>query len=142
MRGFPQYNPGEFTASELLERAEVDAALVVGADPVSYLPPKAIAVLRNLPTVVLAPRINESAKAATVFFPTATYGIGARGTMFRMDRIPLRVRQVVDSPLPTDESVLLQILSRLHDRRQDSAGAGKGDLRSSLRFLKDVRDLR
>lgn len=140
-RGFPQYNPGEFTASDLLEREDVDAALVVGADPLSYLPPQAIAVLKNLPTVVLAPRLNESAKAATVFFPTATYGIAARGTMFRMDRIPLRVRQVVDSPLPTDEAVILQLLSRLHDRHKDSAFAGRDEVRSSLRLLKDMRGL-
>ena len=139
--GFPQYNPGEFTASELLERGDVDAALVVGADPFSYLPAQAIAVLKNLPTVVLAPRLNESAKAATVFFPTATYGIGAKGTMFRMDRIPLRVRQVVDSSLPTDEAVLLQLLSRLHDRQGDSAFAGRDEVRSSLRLLKDIRGL-
>ena len=140
-RGYPQYNPGEFTASELLERRDVDAALVVGADPLSYLPPQAADALKKLPTVVLAPRLNESAKAATVFFPTATYGIGAKGTMFRMDRIPLRVRQVVDSPLPTDEAVLLQLLSQLYGRQGDSAFAARDEVRSSLRLLKEMRGL-
>ncbi|MFQ5803552.1 MAG: formylmethanofuran dehydrogenase subunit B [Candidatus Methylomirabilales bacterium] len=140
-RGFSQYNPGEFTASELLERRGVDAALVVGADPLAYLPPQAAAVLKNLPTVVLAPRLNESAKAATVFFPTATYGIGAKGTMFRMDRIPLRLRRVVDSPLPTDESVLLQLLSRLHDLQAQTASPRTRELRTDLRLLKEMRGL-
>ncbi len=141
-RGFPQYNPGEFTASELLEREEVDAALVVGADPLSYLPPQAAAVLKNIPSVVLAPRLNKSAEAATVFFPTATHGIAAKGTMFRMDRIPLRLRQIVNSPLPTDEAVLLQLLSRLHGRRVDPAPPGRDELRAPLRLLKDIRGLR
>lgn len=139
--GFPRYNPGEFTASELLEKGEVDAALVVGADPLTYLLPQAAAVLKNLPSVVLAPRLNETARAATVFFPTATYGIGAKGTMFRIDRIPLRLRQVLDSPLPTDETVLLQLLSRLRDLQAHLAPSQTRELRADLRLLKEMRGL-
>ena len=112
-RGYPRYNPGEFTASELLERQEVDAVLVVGADPVEYLPPRLGAMLERLPTVVLAPRLNRTARQATVFFPTAVYGISAPGTMFRVDRIPVRTRQVLESPLPTDAAVLRRLLSRI-----------------------------
>ena len=112
-RGYPRYNPGEFTASELLERQEVDAVLVVGADPVEYLPPRPAAMLERLPTVVLGPRPNRTARQATVFFPTAVHGISAPGTMFRVDRIPLRTRQVLESPLPTDAAVLRQLLSRI-----------------------------
>jgi formylmethanofuran dehydrogenase subunit B len=112
-RGYPRYNPGEFTASELLERQEVDAVLVVGADPVEYLPPRLGAMLERLPTVVLAPRLNRTARQATVFFPTAVYGISAPGTMFRVDRIPVRTRQVLESPLPTDAAVLRGLLSRI-----------------------------
>jgi formylmethanofuran dehydrogenase subunit B len=81
-RGYPRYNPGEFTASELLERQEVDAVLVVGANPVEYLPPRLAAMLERLPSVVLGPRLNRTARQATVYFPTATYGISAPGTMF------------------------------------------------------------
>ena len=119
--GYPRYNPGEFTASELLERQEVDAVLVVGADPMGYLPPRLGAMLERLPTVVLAPRLNRTARQATVFFPTAVYGISAPGTMFRVDRIPVRTRQVLESPLPTDAAVLRQILSKfqaLHRRAE------------------------
>jgi formylmethanofuran dehydrogenase subunit B len=112
-RGYPRYNPGEFTTSELIERQEVDAVLVVGADPAEYLPPHLAAMLERLPIVVLAPRLNRTARQATVYFPTATYGVSAPGTMFRVDRIPVRTRQVLESPLPTDAAVLRQILSRI-----------------------------
>jgi len=112
-RGYPRYNPGEFTASELLERQEVDAVLVVGADPLEYLDAPSAAILERLPTIVLAPRLNSTAKKATVFFPTATYGVSAPGTMFRVDRIPVWTRQMVESPLPTDAAVLGRLLSRL-----------------------------
>lgn len=112
-RGYPRYNPGEFTASELLERQEVDAVLVVGADPVEYLPPRLAAMIERLPSVVLGPRLNRTARQATVYFPTATYGVSAPGTMFRVDRIPVRTRQVLESPLPTDAAVLRRLLSRI-----------------------------
>jgi len=91
----------------------VDAVLVVGADPVEYLPPRLAAMLERLPSVVLGPRLNRTARQATVYFPTAVYGISAPGTMFRMDRIPLRTRQVLESPLPTDAAVLRRLLSRI-----------------------------
>lgn len=112
-RGYPRYNPGEFTASELLARQEVDAGLVVGADPLEYLDAPSAEILERLPTIVLGPRLNSTAKKATVFFPTATYGVSAPGTMFRVDRIPIRTRQVVESPLPTDAAVLGRLLLRL-----------------------------
>ena len=44
-RGYPRANPGEFSAAELLDRREVDAALVIGAN--------ALPGLRELPTVVI-----------------------------------------------------------------------------------------
>ena len=94
-------------------RQEVDAALIVGADPLEYLSPETAAILTRRPTVVLAPTLNTTAKTATVFFPTATYGVSAPGTMFRVDRIPVRARQVVESPLPTDAEVLERLLSKL-----------------------------
>jgi len=78
-----------------------------------YLPPHLAVMLERLPTVVLAPRLNRAARQATVFFPTAVYGISAPGTMFRVDRIPLRTRQVLESPLPTDAAVLRRLLSRI-----------------------------
>ena len=31
-RGYPRYNPGEYSANELLERGEVDACLLVGSE--------------------------------------------------------------------------------------------------------------
>ena len=36
-RGYPRYNPGEFTAADLLARGEVDAALIVGSETTADL---------------------------------------------------------------------------------------------------------
>jgi YD repeat-containing protein len=44
-RGYPRFNPGEFTAVDMLVRREADAALVVAADPVATFPRRAQAHL-------------------------------------------------------------------------------------------------
>src|SRR4029078_4656252 len=52
-RGFPLYNPGEYTANDLLERGEVDACVLVGSEPVADLSPKAQQALKRIPTIIL-----------------------------------------------------------------------------------------
>jgi formylmethanofuran dehydrogenase subunit B len=48
-----------------------------------------------------------------VVLPTAIYGVSAAGTAYRMDNVPLPLKKVVDSPQPTDEEVLSEIIARL-----------------------------
>ncbi len=83
-RGFPRESP---RAAELLERGEVDAALVVAADPLEDLPR-----LRGLPTVVVDARETATSQAARVAFATAADGIEVAGTVHRMDGVPVPLR--------------------------------------------------
>jgi formylmethanofuran dehydrogenase subunit B len=72
-RGYPRYNPGEYSANELLERGEVDVCLFVGSESVSALSPAAQRAVLGLPTIVLD---NPNARAPfepTVRFRTAIY---------------------------------------------------------------------
>jgi formylmethanofuran dehydrogenase subunit B len=101
-RGFPRANPGELSAAALLERGEVDAALVIGAD---VLPG-----LRELPTVVVGAEISHAARVA---FATATAGIEVAGTAHRMDGVPVPLRALLDGERPTAEDVLAAIAGRL-----------------------------
>jgi formylmethanofuran dehydrogenase subunit B len=112
-RGYPQYNPGEFTAVDVLARQEADAALIIASDPVAHFPRQAAQWLSQIPTVVLDPEENLTAREARVFLPTAMYGISAAGTAYRMDNVPLPLKKVVDSPRPTDEQVLDWIIERV-----------------------------
>src|SRR5947209_19763646 len=41
-RGYPRFNPGEYSTIDLLVRGDVDATLVLGADPVATMPNLAI----------------------------------------------------------------------------------------------------
>ncbi len=109
-RGYPRYGLGEFTAVDLLRRREVDAALVVAADPGATFPRGAARVLQEIPTVVIDPHWSQTAELARVFIPSAPAGIAASGTMYRMDLVPLPLRKIVDYPWPEDR-VLLESLA-------------------------------
>lgn len=112
-RGFPRYNPGEFTAEELLNRQEVDAALIVGAETIPFLTAEARRHLNEIPTVLLDYPGAAATFSPMVHLTTAVYGLNAAGTSYRMDNVPMRLSPLVDSSLKTDESVLRDVLSRL-----------------------------
>jgi formylmethanofuran dehydrogenase subunit B len=108
-RGYPRYNPGEYTADNLLERGEVDAVVLVGSEGVEKLSRAAQAALVRIPVVVLDYPGVECGLAPRVDFTTAVYGIHRRGTAYRMDEVPIPLRQVLDSPLPSDDEILTAI---------------------------------
>lgn len=112
-RGYPRYNPGEFSAQGLLERGEADACLLLGSEGVARFSDAARAALQKIPTIFLDHPTVDSGLAATVQFTTGVYGIHHPGTAYRMDEVPIRLRAVLSSEYPTDEAVLQQILQRL-----------------------------
>ncbi len=114
-RGYPRFNPGEFTTVDLLARGEADAALIISADPVANFPQVAIEHLKRIPTVVLDPFLSETAKIARVAFTTAVYGINVPGTVYRMDDVPIRLRPALPSRYPSDEEVLKRIVRRVRE---------------------------
>ncbi len=108
-RGYPRYNPGEFSVISLLARKEVDAALIVATDPGSNLPADVVDYLKQIPTVYLEPHINPATKWATVVIPVAQAGVAASGTFYRMDNVALKVKKLVESDLLSDEEVLKRL---------------------------------
>ncbi len=112
-RGYPRYNPGEYTANNLLERDEVDAVVLVGSEGVAKLSAAAQATLQRIPAVVLDYPQADVGVTAAVQFTTAVYGIHRPGTAYRMDEVPIPLRKVLDSSLPADHEVLDAIATRL-----------------------------
>jgi formylmethanofuran dehydrogenase subunit B len=107
-RGYPRANPGEFSAAALLDRGEIDAALVIACDALAQLPR-----LRELPTVVIDARHTETAKAARVAFAPAADGIEVAGTAHRMDGVPVPLRALLEAERPGTADVLAAIAERL-----------------------------
>ncbi|MCL4203727.1 MAG: formylmethanofuran dehydrogenase subunit B [Pirellulaceae bacterium] len=108
-RGYPRYNPDEYSAAQMLERGEVDACLLVGSESVSQMPPRAVAHLRSIPTIILDHPTVESAIAPTVRVTTAVYGIHLPGTAYRMDEVPIPLRPILPPKYPSDADVLESI---------------------------------
>jgi len=110
--GYPRYNPGETSVTDVLLRQESDAALVIASDPVSNFPRKAVEHLVKNPLVVIDPHMNATALMGDVVFPSAFVGIEVGGTAYRMDHVPLPLKKVVDPPegILTDEEILKRIL--------------------------------
>ena len=119
-RGYPRYNPGEYTATESLSRGEPDAALVVASDPLSHFPEAACEHLRRIPLVSVGAQDTATRRAARVAFTTALYGIHAAGTVYRMDEVPLHVRGVTPSPYPTDVEVLTGLERRVRELQREA----------------------
>jgi formylmethanofuran dehydrogenase subunit B len=126
-RGYPRYNPGEFSTVDLLVRGDVDAALILGADPGATMPQPAIDHLRRIPTIVLDPKVTHTSRLARVHITTAATGISAPGTVYRMDEIPLPLRPALRSPYPTDE----EVIRRIHEAAGRKQHSGNGFARAS-----------
>ncbi len=112
-RGFPRFNPGEFTTSDVLARGEADAAMIIASDPAANFSRKAIEHLKKIPVITLDAKETHTTKISKVRFAVATYGINTGGTVYRMDDVPISLRPAFDSPFPSDQEVLEGIRVRV-----------------------------
>jgi formylmethanofuran dehydrogenase subunit B len=112
-RGFPRYNPGEFSVRGVLERKEADACVVIGSDTLNWLPPAAIDHVRQIPTIIIDPAGSQPPLVPTVRFRTGTAGVHESGTVYRMDGVPIPVKAVLPSRYPTAAQILREIERRL-----------------------------
>jgi formylmethanofuran dehydrogenase subunit B len=112
-RGHPRAQPGEFSAADVLERGDADAALIVGFDALGQLSPRAADHLRGIPTIVVSPRATETAAVARVAFGTAAAGVYREGTIHRMDGVPVPLRAPLASSRAGDREVLAAIAARI-----------------------------
>lgn len=112
-RGYPRFCPGEFSVVDMLVRKDVDAALIIATDPGAHLPESSVRYLKSIPTIVMEPHESLTTSWADVVIPVAPAGIGAEGTFYRMDNIPLRMKKLVDFPFPTDLEILESIKARV-----------------------------
>lgn len=114
-RGFPSYNPGETTCMDVLLRDELDASLVIAADPGANFPKNAVKNMVKHPLIVIDPHMNATASLGDIVFPAAFVGIEVDGTAYRMDNVPLPLHKVVEPPAGvfSDEEILKRILEEV-----------------------------
>ena len=112
-RGHPRAQPGEFSAVDVLERGDADAALIVGFDALGHLPPRAADHVRRIPTIIVGPRATETAAVARVAFGTAASGVYREATVHRMDGVPVPLHAPLTSSRAGDRDVLAAIAARI-----------------------------
>lgn len=123
-QGYPRYNPGETSVVDILTRDEADAGLVVASDPVSNFPVAAVRNLVKNPLIVIDPVISPTTLMADVVLPSAFVGIEAEGTAYRMDRVPLPMKKLVEPPSNclSDEEILQRILTKVKRIKERQRG--------------------
>ena len=105
-RGYPRFNPGEYTAADVLARGEADAAMIVASDPMANFSQPAREHLARIPYIAFDPKETPTTRSAAVAFTVATYGINVPGTVYRMDDVPIPLRPAFESPHPSDYDIL------------------------------------
>ena len=114
-RGYPRFNPGEYTASDVLARGEADAAMIIASDPMANFSQPARDHLKTIPYIAFDPKETPTTRHAAVAFNVACYGINTGGTVYRMDDVPIPLRPAFDSPNPSDFDVLTALEKRVKE---------------------------
>ena len=119
-RGYPRYNPGEYTSVDLLARGEPDAAVIIASDPVAHFPASAAKHLARIPVVTLDHKVTPTTMLSKVVIPVATVGVEAEGTAYRMDGVPLRLKRVIEphEGVLSDVDVLTKIVETVRSLKE------------------------
>jgi formylmethanofuran dehydrogenase subunit B len=132
--GHPVYRPSEASAVKLLECGEVDAALIIAANPLEHYKGAALDRLQSIPTVVIDDRESPTARSAAVAFFTACFGIETAGDVFRSDGVALPLGAALPTPLLQAEQVLQRLGERL-PRNPPAPSPLRGGLGRGLKLV-------
>lgn len=103
----------EYSIVESLKAKTVDAALIVGSDPLSSLPRSVAKNLLEIPVISLDPCETLTSRNAKVYINTAISGVESGGSATRMDGIKVEFKPVVETNRLSDEAVLKKIMEAL-----------------------------
>jgi formylmethanofuran dehydrogenase subunit B len=109
------HESGLMTSARPVDLDEFDAILVAGADLCWFLPEAQTQALqaRRVPVVSLSPFANRTTACAQVVFPTALAGLETTEVAYRMDGLPLVLKQLVPAGAPSDREILLNLANGL-----------------------------
>ncbi|MFP3173434.1 MAG: formylmethanofuran dehydrogenase subunit B [Vulcanisaeta sp.] len=122
-RGFPRMYVGMTTAMDLLMNGDVDAALIVGTDPAASFPRKALEHLSKIPVIVIDPKWSLTTAFADVIIPSGMIGIECGGSVYRMDKVPIKLKKFLDPPpgVLCDVEILKMLIDKVVQRKYGGA---------------------
>ncbi len=99
----------KYAFPRLLQDGEVDAALIVGTDPVNSLPFDVAKRLKDVKTILVDPRHSLTAEVADVVLPSAISGLEAGGTMVRIDGVRVELTPL-EKREPNDVTIISSLM--------------------------------
>ena len=103
-RGYPRYNPGEYTAVDLLREKDVDAAFILSADLVSHFPADCAKYLAEIPVACIDIAPCPTTLVSDVVLPGVIDAMECDGTFYRLDDVPVYFKPFTGSPFQFTES--------------------------------------
>ena len=119
-RGYPRYNPGEFTTVDVLREKDVDAAYVMCSDLLNQVPADCAAYLVEIPLIYLDISPCPTAIASDVVLPGVIDAMECDGTFYRLDDVPVHFKPFTSSPFPftqSNEDTLKQLFAKIREKR-------------------------
>ncbi|HEX7445451.1 MAG TPA: formylmethanofuran dehydrogenase subunit B, partial [Methanothrix sp.] len=120
-RGYPRYNPGEYTAVDVLREHDVDAAFILSADLVSHFPAACAEYLAKIPVACIDIAPCPTTMISDVVLPGVIDAMESDGTFYRLDDVPIYFQPFTNSPFSfTDSNVdtMKQIFERVKEIRK------------------------
>ncbi len=108
----PLHGP-EYSIVETLYNKKVDAALIIGSDPLSSLPYSIAQNLKDIPLITIDPCQTLTASRSTVTIPCALGGVEADGTAVRMDGAEVTLKKIIKTDRLTDHEILKMIMEAI-----------------------------
>ncbi|MHA1728756.1 MAG: formylmethanofuran dehydrogenase subunit B [Promethearchaeota archaeon] len=123
-RGYPRYNPGEYTSIDLLVDGQIDAMFITSADPGSHMPQKAVKQMVKIPIISCEIHPTSTTQIANLIIPGTENGIECEASCYRMDAVPLRMKKIKDPPdgcMPSDEQIFKEIFRVIKAKIENKA---------------------
>ncbi len=120
-RGYPRYNPGEYTAVDVLREHDVDAALIVSADLVSHFPAACASYLAEIPVACIDIAPCPTTMISQVVLPGVIDAMECDGTFYRLDDVPVYFQPFTGSPFSfteSNEDTMKQIFQRVKEMKR------------------------
>nr|QNO46431.1 periplasmic nitrate reductase [Methanosarcinales archaeon ANME-2c ERB4] len=115
-RGYPRFNPGEYTTVDVLRERDVDAAFVMCADLVCHIPADPASYLCEIPLVCLDIAPCPTTIASDVVLPGVIDAMECSGTFYRLDNVPVYFEGFTDSPFSftkSNEDTMQQLFDKI-----------------------------
>lgn len=119
-RGYPRYNPGEFTTVDVLREKDVDAAFVICSDILNQIPADCVAYLAEIPLIYLDTVPCPTTVVSDIVFPGVIDSMECDGTFYRLDDVAVHFEPFTGSPFEfthSNEDTLKQLFTKIKEKR-------------------------